>query len=125
MWVNRQHHGLLHLLRVLVALSMFSCSFAGAALIYSNGTPDNIQGWSISQPASEADNFVLTSPASISAVRFWFSSFEPSYFSGTLKFAFRADAPFNATLRMPGERLYSGTVTGVSALSTGVSFAGL
>jgi hypothetical protein len=67
------------------ALVAFAISpSVGSAQIYSNGGPNDINGWSISG-IERADNFVLANDYTITGIRFWGSSFEqPSPYVGSI-----------------------------------------
>jgi hypothetical protein len=97
---------------ILIATS----SFAGT--IYENGSPNGLNGADLSN-FTLADDFTLTSQATVSNFRFWFIAAKATDFLGTLSYQI-----FNSTSATPvGTPLVSVTATPVTAVATGAKLA--
>lgn len=99
-----------------VVLLSLCAPFAPAALLYDNGVPDHVNGSGISNFRT-VDDFTLTGPANLNAIRFWavFNNNDPTgMFSGNLSWAIYTNA--GGTV---GSLFASGSLTGLTMTDTG------
>ena len=89
------------------AAGVFLTAFTGfGATIYDNGAPNNLGGNGLSDFA-QADDFVISSLANLTAVRFWSMELSPADYSGSIFWEIR-----DSVLAAPGATvLGSGTAS--------------
>src|SRR5436309_2229793 len=101
---------------VLVAVLSTGVGGAGATVVYNNGLPDTTNGYSIHGSNSTADDFMLTSPAVITSVGFYFQNYQGiTGWNGIVDYAIYADSG-----GAPGLALAYGTAQNVVAVDSGL-----
>jgi hypothetical protein len=104
--------------RILVFTTLALCRLASAGIVFDNGTP-NISGVRDITLFRSLDDFNIAS-GNIAAVRFWISNTNGNLadpatnFSGTITYAF-----YNNNSGSVGSLITSGTVNGLTSVSTG------
>ena len=103
------------LLGLVVSASM-AASAGAQTVVWNNGTPDDINGYAITPPWTEADNFSFGSSTSFNTIRFWLLQFDTAPTAGFSWFI------YNSGAGAPGSVISSGFAAAVqTAQGTGAA----
>lgn len=97
----------------LVVSASMAASAGAQTVVWNNGTPDDINGFAITPPWTEADNFSFGSSTSFNTIRFWLLQFDTAPTAGFSWFI------YNNGAGAPGSTISSGFAAAVQTAQGG------